>query len=462
MGNMLASVQDVRLAVRMVRRQPAFTAFVVLTLAVGIGAATAVFTLVHAVLLTDLPFAEPDRLVWMYNLRTERDRAPLSIPDLNDYKRDASLFEGFAPFTNWTANLTGAGEAERLEGVRVSGNFFQLIGSNAVLGRPLQPSDETDEKKVAVMTHGLWNRRFGGDPTIVGRTVLLNGTAYLVVGVMPVGFVFPFRDAEIAVPTELLNDPRRSDRGANFLRVIARLKPGITIAQAQADLDTIAQRLQRDFPDDDARKTGVSLYSLQSEIVGDYQRILWMLMAAVGILLAVSCGNLANLLLVRAVGRRSELALRASLGASRSRIVAQLLIEAGLLAAMGGALGVGFAQAAILAWRAFGPVNFPRMTQVTIDVRVLVFAATSVGLSAMIAGVIPAWTASRALNPSLSSDTRSHTGSRHQGSVRRGFVVLQVAAAAVLIVCMNLVSRGFARLERVDPGFDTGSDCSLL
>ena len=193
---------------------------------VGIGAATAVFTLVHAALLTDLPFAEPDRLVWMYNLRTERDRAPLSIPDLNDYRRDASLFEGFAPFTNWTANLTGAGEAERLEGVRVSGNFFQLIGSNAMLGRPLQASDETDEKKVAVMTHGLWNRRFGNDPTIVGRTVLLNGTAYLVVGVMPAGFVFPFRDAEIAVPTALLNDPRRSDRGANFLRVIARLKQG--------------------------------------------------------------------------------------------------------------------------------------------------------------------------------------------------------------------------------------------
>jgi putative ABC transport system permease protein len=244
---MTAGPQDARAALRFVRRQPAFSAFVVLTLAVGIGAATTVFALVHAVLLRDLPFTDPDRLVWMYNLRTERDRAPLSILDLNDYKRDASSVDGFAPFTNWTANLTGAGEAERLEGVRVSGNFFQLIGSSALLGRSLQPSDEAEERKAAVLTHGLWNRRFGGDVTIVGRTIYLNGAGHTVVGVMPAGFVFPFRDAEIAVPITLRDDPRRTDRGANFLRVVARLKPGVTIAQAKADLNTIARRLQKGF-----------------------------------------------------------------------------------------------------------------------------------------------------------------------------------------------------------------------
>jgi predicted permease len=450
---MTAVLQDARAALRFVRRQPAFSAFVVLTLAVGIGAATTVFALVHAVLLRDLPFTDPDRLVWMYNLRTERDRAPLSIPDLNDYKRDALSIDGFAPFTNWTANLTGAGEAERLEGVRVSGNFFQLIGSSALLGRSLQPSDEAEERRAAVLTHGLWNRRFGGDVTIIGRTIYLNGAGHTVVGVMPAGFVFPFRDAEIAVPIALRDDPRRTDRGANFLRVVARLKPGITIAQAKADLSTIARRLQKDFPDDDARKVGVSLYALQSEIVADYQQILWTLLAAVGVLLAVSCGNLANLLLVRSIARRSELALRAALGASRARILGQLLLEAGLLASLGGVFGVGLARAAIEGWRVFGPVSFPRMAAVTMDTRVLVFAGVAVGGSVLIAGFIPAWAAARTLNASLGSDTRSHTGNRHQGALRRGFVVLQVAASAILIVCMSLVARGFARLVRVDPGF---------
>jgi putative ABC transport system permease protein len=450
---MTAGPQDARAALRFVRRQPAFSAFVVLTLAVGIGAATTVFALVHAVLLRDLPFTDPDRLVWMYNLRTERDRAPLSILDLNDYKRDASSVDGFAPFTNWTANLTGAGEAERLEGVRVSGNFFQLIGSSALLGRSLQPSDEAEERKAAVLTHGLWNRRFGGDVTIVGRTIYLNGAGHTVVGVMPAGFVFPFRDAEIAVPITLRDDPRRTDRGANFLRVVARLKPGVTIAQAKADLNTIARQLQKDFPDDDARKIGVNLYALQSEIVADYQQILWTLLAAVGVLLAVSCGNLANLLLVRSVGRRSELALRVALGASKARILGQLVIEAGLLAALGGAFGVVLARAAIEGWRAFGPVSFPRMASVTMDMRVLVFAGVAVCGSTLIAGFIPAWAAARTVHASLGSDTRSHTGSRHQGALRRGFVVLQVAASAILIVCMSLVARGFARLVRVDPGF---------
>jgi putative ABC transport system permease protein len=446
--------QDVRSALRLLRRQPAFSGFVVLMLAFGIGAATTVFTLVQAVLLSDLPFADPDRLVWMYNLRTERDRAPLSIPDLNDYERDAASIEGFAPFTNWTANLTGAGEAERLEGVRVAGNFFQLIGSPALLGRALQPSDETEGGKVAVITHGLWKRRFGSEAAIVGRPVTLNGAAHIVVGVMPAGFVFPFRDAEVAVPLPLRTDPRRTDRGANFLRVVARLKPGFTIARAKADLDTIARRLQKDYPDEDARKTGISLYALHSEIVADYQQILWTLFAAVAVLLAIGCGNLANLLVVRSIGRRSELALRASLGASRARIVGQLVVEAGILAALGGVLGVAIAFASIEAWRVLGPANFPRMSNVAVDARVLVFAAIAVGASASVAGLIPAWAATRSLQVSLGNDSRSHTGSRHQGRVRRGFVVVQVGASAVLIVCMSLVARGFARLERVDPGFE--------
>jgi len=449
-----ALLMETRAALRFMRRQATFSMFVILTLALGIGAATTVFTLVRAVLLRDLPFADPDRLVWMYNLRTERDRAPLSIPDLNDYERDATRIEGFAPFTNWTANITGSGEPERLEGVKVSGNFFQLLGSDARVGRALQPRDEAEAANVAVITNGLWKRRFGSDPAVAGRTVLLNGAAHVVVGVMPPGFVFPYRDAEIAVPLRRRDHPNRTDRGANFLRVVARLERGATIAEAKADLDVIARRLQKDFPNEDARKTGISLYSLHSEIVADYQQILWTLFAAVGVLLAISCGNLANLLLVRAIGRRSELALRASLGASRSRIVCPLLIEAGLLAAIGGVFGIALARAAVDGWRTFGPASFPRMTDVAVDGGVLMFATLIVCGSALVAGLIPAWAVSRALHPSMNAETRSHTGDRHQGLVRRGFVALQVGSSAILIVCMILVARGFARLERVDPGFE--------
>ena len=189
-----------------------------------------------------------DRLVWMYNARTERDRAPLSLPDLEDYRREASCLAGLAVFTNWTTNLTGVGTPERLDGIRVSGNFFELLGTSPALGRVLQPEDETGERRVAVMTHGLWQRRFGGDPGLIGKDVSLNGACYTVVGVLPPRFLFPFREAELAVPVTLQRDPRRADRGANFLRVVARLAPEVTLAQAKADLDAIAERLQRQYP----------------------------------------------------------------------------------------------------------------------------------------------------------------------------------------------------------------------
>jgi predicted permease len=454
-------LQDVHGAFRLMRRQHAFSTFVILTLAVGIGAATSLFTLVHAVLLRDLPFSDPARLVWMYNLRTERDRAPLSIPDLNDYARDSTTIEGFAPFTNWTANLTGSGNAERLEGVRVSGAFFQLLGSDPGIGRVLQPKDEADSARVAVITAGLWTRRFGGDAAVVGRTIVLNGVGHEVVGVMRPGFVFPFRDAEVAVPLVLHGDPRRTDRGANFLRVIARVRPGITIAQAKADLDTVAHRLQKDFPDEDARKTGISLYGLHSEIVADYQQVLWALLAAVGVLLAIGCGNLANLLLVRSISRQSEFAVRASLGATRSRIVRQLVVEAGILTATGALLGIVLAQAAIDGWRAFAPSNFPRLTDISMDGRVLLVAIVLACGSALIAGVIPALVVSRGFHASHGGDSRSHTACGRHGMVRRGFVLLQVGASVVLIVCMTLVARGFSQLERVDPGFEPAHALSV-
>ena len=444
---------DLRHAIRSMTRSPGFGLLCVIVLATGIGSSTAVFSLVHTALLRALPFDDPDRVVWMFNQRTERDRAPLSIPDVEDYRREASSLAGLSVFTNWTANLNDvAGPPERLEGTRVSGDFFELLGARALLGRTLQPQDEQSEARVVVVTHGLWIRRFGGDAQVLGRGVSLNGATYTLVGVLPPGFMFPFRDAELAVPISLRSDPRRTDRGANFLRVLARLAPGVTIRQADADLDRIAQRLQRMYPAENARKTGISLYPLHTEIVRDYRSILWMLLASVGVLLAIGCVNLANLLLVRTAERQTEFAVRLSLGASRGRIVRQLLTEAALIAAISGAAGIGLAALGVWAWRTAGPANFPRMAEVGLSVNALMFAIGVSAVTALVCGAVPGWFVAREAE-ALRSVSRSVTGGRDQARARRAFVAIQIAAATILLVGMALTARGFARLERVSPGF---------
>ena len=454
-------VSGFRHATRSLRRAPAFTALAVAILATGIGSTAVMYTLVRAVLVRDLPFDDPDRLVWMYNTRTERDRAPLSLPDLEDYQRQSVTLEGLAKFTNWTTNLTGAGTPERLDGVRVSGNFFALLGTEPALGRLLQPDDEQREARVTVLTHGLWLRRFGADPTILGREVELNGAAYTVVGVLAPRFLFPFREAELAVPLTLRSDPRRADRGANFLRVVARLSPGITLTQANGDLDAIAHRLQRQFPAENARKTGITLYPLHSEIVRDYRSMLWTLFAAVGVLLLVGCVNLANLLLVRAAGRQSEFSVRMALGASRARLARQLLAEAATLSALGGAVGLLLAFAGLAGWRAWGPADFPQLAAADLDRSVLVFAIGLASVTALACGVAPAWLASRGEPRPARDVTRTATTNRVQRAVQRVLVGAQIAAATVLLIGMLLMGRGLSRLEQVSPGFAPDQGLSL-
>ena len=441
------------------RRHALAAGAVTITVALGIAAATAVYAVVEAVIVRALPVREPDRLVWMWNARVERDRAPFSALDLADYREQNTVLEGLAPFINWTANLTGVGDAERLEGIRVDPAFFGVVGVPASVGRTIAGEDA--RRQVAVLTDRLWRRRFGGDRGIVGQSVSLNGTGYSIVGVLPPGFTFPFRDAEIAVPLSLDGDPRRPDRGAGFLRVVARLKPGVSLEEAKANLDAIGLRLRRDYPDANAKKLGVNLFPLDREIVGDARALLLTLLGAVGLLLFVACANIANLLLVTLSSRRREFSLRAALGATRSRMAAQLFGEIALLVGAGGCAGIviGRAFARVLVW--WGGSTLPRLDDIGLTPRVVLFALGATTAAALVCGVMPAWLFSSAPIAGLADDGRTNSGTAAQGRLRRGFVTVQVAAALMLLVAMLLTVRSFGRLQAVHPGFGGGNVLSV-
>ncbi|OLD20590.1 MAG: hypothetical protein AUJ01_03950 [Acidobacteria bacterium 13_1_40CM_3_65_5] len=437
---------------RWARRRPVTAAAVIVTMALGIGASTAVYAVVEAVVLRALPVRDPGRLVWMWNARVERERAPFSALDFADYREQNRVLEGLAPFINWTASLTGAGDTERLEGVRVDPTFFDLLGVTPATGRVFRSGDA--RAQVAVLTDGLWRRRFGADPAIVGRLVSLNGSGYTVVGVLPAGFVFPFRDAEIAVPLSIESDPRVPDRGAGFLRVVARLKPGVSLTAAKTNLDAIAARLRRDYPDANAKKIGVNLFPLDREIVGDARSLLLTLLGAVALLLLVACANIANLLLVALASRRRELSMRIALGATRARIIGQILGEIAVLVVAGGAAGlfVGRALARVLVW--WGGTALPRLDDIGLTPGVCAFAMTVTAAAALLCGLAPAWLLSGAPAAGLADEGRSSTGSVRQGRVHRTFVATQIAASLMLLVAAVLTVRSFAKLQAVDPGFD--------
>ncbi len=445
-------MQDLRSGWRWFKSRPGLGLFVLVTLSLGIAAATAVFTVVQAVVFRDLPFRDPQRLVWMWNARVERDRAPFSVADLDDYRAQNHVLERLAAFTNWTANLTGLGEAERLEGVRVVPEFFEVLGAEAAIGRVFRPGDDPADR-VVVLTDRLWRRRFAGDPALVGRTILLSGVSYTVVAVLPPRFVFPFRDAELAVPLPLASDPRRGQRGAGFLRVVARLRRDTNVTAAKADLDAIGRRLQAQYPVDDGKKTGVNLFPLQSEIVGDSRQLLLTLFAAVGLLLVVACANVTNLLVVALSAREPELQIRIALGASRGRLVRQILTEIGALAIPGGALGVLLAAWLVRVLARWGAAVLPRLDHVSVDLPVLAFSAATIASVTVVCAVIPALVATRDLGLGARGDARTATGTAAQHRLRRVFVAAQIAASMVLLVAIGLTLRSFINLQRVDPGF---------
>ena len=456
--NMMGDLrQDVRYGLRTMLRQPVFTGVAVLALALGIGGNTAIFSLVNAILLRQLPFRQPEQLVWVSARRADSGKYPFTLPDFIDYRDQNRSLDGIAAFANWSVNLTDRGDPERLQGLRISANSFQMLGVEAVVGRALLPADDTPgQERVVVLSHGLWQRRFGADPQMVGKTLTLNGAGYTVVGILPPQFFFPIREAELAIPLAPDADPWRGVRtSVNFLRALARLKPGVTREQAEADLTAVAQRLRRQYPVANAQKLGVTLSPLHEEVVGNFRLALWVLLGSVGVVLLMTCVNLANLALARGVARHREMAIRTALGATRRRLVRQLATESLLLAGLGGAAGLLLASYGVDLLLALGPASLPRAAEVGVDFRVLGFTLALSILAGVAFGLAPAWQATRVdLHDELKESGRGGAGGARQNRARGLLVVSEIALSLVLLVGAGLLAKSFFRLQSVDPGFE--------
>jgi predicted permease len=445
--------QDLSYAVRRLRQAPAFTAVAVATLAIGIGATSAIFSVVNAVLLSPLPFPEADRLVQVAQT-WERRPVVHSPQNFLDVEAQAIAFSGLAAVDTSGVTLTGRGPATRLEGATVSASFFEVLRVPPLHGRGFVAGEnEPGRNRVVVLGHSLWRDRFGADPAIVGRTVSLNRVPHVVVGIAPPGFRYP-EQTELWTPMEYDERFRSNSRGAWYLTVVGRLREGATVDGARQEVSTIAGRLARAYPADN-EGVGGTVIPLLEATVGESRRALLVLLGAVGLVLLVACVNVANLLLARVTSRETELAVRAALGAGRGRLVRQLLTESLLLALVGGAAGLLLATLIVDGVVAMKPEGVPRLAEVGVDRAVVSFAAALSLLTTALFGAFPALqTSRRATAQALRRGSRGIlTGGR--GDLRGALVVGQVALAMVLLAGSALLLRSFARLRRVDPGFRT-------
>ena len=466
--------QDLRYGVRMLLKSPGFTMAVIVALALGIGANTAIFSVVNAVLLRALPYENAGRLLVIYGggaQDTEVD-APLSYPDFVDYKNAAQTLEHVAAYSkSGTFISAGGDELERVWGAEVSVELFPLLGVRPALGRFFTAEeDQPGGPSVVVLSYSLWQRRFGSDPHVVGREIKMGlaGRSYAVVGVTPPGFEFPIsaEGADYYRPFTVItarNDPSvLSNRGTRFMPVVASLKPGITLEQAAAELDTITSRLAAQYPDVNAGRR-IRLISMHEDLVGDIRPALLVLLGAVGFVLLIACANVANLSLVRASARGKEIAVRMALGASRWRLMRQLLTESLLLALVSGALGLLLATWGVDVLKALAPGDIPRLSEVGLDGRVLIFTLAVSALTGVVFGLAPAWQASHFdLTASLKEGGRGSTEGARRNRTRSLLVVSEVALSLLLLVGAGLLLKSFVRLLNADPGYTAARVLTML
>lgn len=452
-------LHDLRYAARRTARAPGFALTVIVTLALGIGANAGIFSLVDTALLKPLPLADPARLVTVRHFYGERGQhAPISVPGFRDYGERARSFSALAAGTGWAVNFTGAGEPERLTGVRVIGDWAGAVGVQAALGRTLVPEDGTaGRERVVVMAYGFWQRRFGGDRSVVGSTMTLDGEPFTVIGVMPETFRDPFnRQAQLwaprVFPAAFYGDDFRT---TEWLQALGRLAPGATLESARVELRAIAAQLVAEYPDAYPPRWSLDAVSLSEWVRGDLRTPLVVLLGSVGMVLLIACANVANLLLVRGAGRRRELAVRAALGAGRARIGRQLVTESLLLAIAGGALGLAVGWYALRAFLSISPAGHAFAEQASLDARVVGFTMALSLITGLLFGAAPAYHAGRTdVQTTLRESGRSAEADRQAHRLRRGLVVLELALALTLLAGAGMLMRSFARLTSVDPGFE--------
>jgi len=453
--------QDLRFGLRMLLKKPAFTLIAVFTIALGVGANTAIFSVVNAALLRGLPYQEPERLVHLWE-QTPQQNSPqreASYPDLLDWRQN-QVFSGMAAYGgNGNFSLLGNDGPEPVRGGRVTANFFDVLGVEPILGRRFREGeDQPGAERVVLLTYSLWQQRYGGKPDVIGQTLRLNDDPHTVIGVLPPNFQFaPRGAAELWTPWQM-SEPQRSRRFQHWVNVIARLKPGVSQAQAQAEMQIVARRIEQEHQDSHAG-TSIVMLPLHDQIVGSIKPLLLVLLCAVGFVLLITCANVANLLLVQAAGRQKEIAIRAALGAGRGRLLRQMLVESLLLALLGGGVGLWLARLGVAALIAAIPGDLlstmPYLRGLTLDGSTLAFTGALVLLTSLVCGLAPALQASQLdLQAALKEGGRSSGGAARQ-RLRSVLVVGEIALALVLLVGASLMMKSLARLWAVNPGFET-------
>ncbi|MEP7272367.1 MAG: ABC transporter permease [Acidobacteriota bacterium] len=454
--------QDLRYGARMLLKKPGFTIITVLMLALGIGANTSIFSVVNGVLLKPLPYHAPEELIRAFERTQGQPKFPMALGNFQDYREQNTTLATLALFTRSDVDLTRDNIPERLTALGVTGEFFDVLGAQPLLGRAFRRGDELPENNaVAIFSNSLWQRDFDGDPGIIGKTVNLSGRPFTVVGVMQPGLQHVGGDyrslphgesVDVWWPLELRP---QAGRGAHFCNAVGRMKTGVSVAQAEADFNVIASRLAQQYPRSN-EGWGIRIEPLHEELVGSTRTTLWVLLGAVFFVLLIACVNVANLLLARATAREREMAVRSAMGAGRARIVRQLLTEGLLLAGLGGVAGITLAFWAIRALRALGPEQLPRLQSVSIDGRILLFTLALSLVTGILFGLAPALQAGRInLNELLKEGGRSASRGMRLRRLRDALVIVEVALALVLMVGAGLLMRGFWKLQQADPGFST-------